>query len=144
MWIWNFRNKSDSYSIYLTKELRRMKRRFNGCKNMRRNKLLISGTGMYKLRHLFAREELRTAREAVKIWCYRKCYWSSFNCSFCLEIFEESAWYCAALSFGAGAMFGWTFGHEFANHWLQLYRLDTMAAQVKFLDWWEKKSAGRA
>ena len=37
MWIWNFRNKSDSYSIYLTKELRRMKRKFNGCKNMRSN-----------------------------------------------------------------------------------------------------------
>lgn len=50
----------------------------------------------------------------------------------------------AALSFGAGAVFGWTFGQEFANHWLQLYRLDAMAAQVKFLEWWEKKSAGRA
>ncbi|CAL5425575.1 unnamed protein product [Camellia sinensis] len=50
----------------------------------------------------------------------------------------------AVLSLGAGAVFGWTFGHEIANHWLQLYRLDTMAAQVKFLDWWEKKCAERA
>ncbi|XP_059664847.1 succinate dehydrogenase subunit 6, mitochondrial [Cornus florida] len=46
----------------------------------------------------------------------------------------------AALSFGAGAVFGFTFGQEFASHWLQLYRLDTMSAQVKFLEWWENKN----
>ncbi|XP_010533110.1 PREDICTED: succinate dehydrogenase subunit 6, mitochondrial-like [Tarenaya hassleriana] len=46
----------------------------------------------------------------------------------------------AALALGAGAVFGWTFGHEIANHSLQLYKLDTMAAQVKFLEWWERKS----
>ncbi|KAF2299829.1 hypothetical protein GH714_003938 [Hevea brasiliensis] len=45
----------------------------------------------------------------------------------------------AGLSFLAGGVFGWTFGQEIANHWLQLYRLDTMAAQVKFMEWWEKK-----
>lgn len=44
-----------------------------------------------------------------------------------------------ALSFGAGAVFGWTFGQEVANHWLQLYRLDTMASQVKFMEWWQNK-----
>ncbi|KAK4855036.1 hypothetical protein QYF36_003419 [Acer negundo] len=34
-----------------------------------------------------------------------------------------------ALSLGAGAVFGFTFGQEVASHWYQLYRLDTMAAQ---------------
>ncbi|KAF3944283.1 hypothetical protein ACB098_01G108600 [Castanea mollissima] len=50
----------------------------------------------------------------------------------------------AGLSFLAGGVFGWTFGQEVANHWLQLYRLDTMAAQVKFMEWWEKKSEGQS
>lgn len=48
----------------------------------------------------------------------------------------------AGLSFAAGAVFGWTFGQEFANHWFQLYRLDTVAAQVKFMEWWESKTKG--
>ncbi|KAL4184038.1 hypothetical protein AMTRI_Chr11g101350 [Amborella trichopoda] len=50
----------------------------------------------------------------------------------------------ALLSFGAGAVFGWTFGQEIANHWLELYRMDTMAAQLRFLDWWEKKCNGQS
>ncbi|KAE8037639.1 hypothetical protein FH972_010212 [Carpinus fangiana] len=50
----------------------------------------------------------------------------------------------AGLSFLAGGMFGWTFGQEVANHWLQLYRLDTLAAQAKFMEWWQNKSAGRS
>ncbi|KAK4281899.1 hypothetical protein QN277_013343 [Acacia crassicarpa] len=50
----------------------------------------------------------------------------------------------AGLSFVAGGVFGWTFGHEIANHALQLYRLDTASAQVKFMEWWEKKSQGRS
>ena len=50
----------------------------------------------------------------------------------------------AGLSFLAGGVFGWAFGQEVANHWLQLYRLDTMAAQVKFMEWWEKKSEGQS
>ncbi|WRX31683.1 hypothetical protein QQP08_024170 [Theobroma cacao] len=50
----------------------------------------------------------------------------------------------AGLSFAAGAVFGWTFGQEIANHWYQLYRLDTMAAQVKFLEWWESKCQRRS
>ncbi|KAJ0018630.1 hypothetical protein Pint_09411 [Pistacia integerrima] len=51
---------------------------------------------------------------------------------------------CTGLSLAAGAVFGWTFGHEVANQWFQLYRLDTMAAQVKFMEWWERKTEGRA
>lgn len=50
----------------------------------------------------------------------------------------------AGLSFLAGGVFGWTFGQEIANHWMQLYRLDTMAAQVKFMEWWENKCDGRS
>ncbi|KAK4369593.1 hypothetical protein RND71_013385 [Anisodus tanguticus] len=49
-----------------------------------------------------------------------------------------------ALSFGAGAVFGWTFGQEVANHWLQLYRMDTMASQVKFMEWWQNKVEGQS
>ena len=54
--------------------------------------------------------------------------------------FPQLYWIGAGLSFLAGGVFGWTFGHEIANHTLQLYRLDTLAAQVKFMEWWEKKS----
>lgn len=50
----------------------------------------------------------------------------------------------AGLSFVAGGAFGWTFGQEVANHWLQLYRLDTLAAQTKFKEWWVTKSEGRS
>ncbi|TXG73502.1 hypothetical protein EZV62_002081 [Acer yangbiense] len=49
-----------------------------------------------------------------------------------------------ALALGAGAVFGVTFGQEVASHWYQLYRLDTMAAQVKFMEWWQRKSEGRS
>lgn len=49
----------------------------------------------------------------------------------------------AALALGAGAVFGMSFGQEIANHSLQLYKLDTMAAQVTFMEWWEKKAEGR-
>lgn len=48
------------------------------------------------------------------------------------------------LSLAAGAVFGWTFGQEFANHYLQLYRMDTLAAQSKFMEWWEAKCADRS
>ncbi|KAK9727075.1 hypothetical protein RND81_05G256600 [Saponaria officinalis] len=50
----------------------------------------------------------------------------------------------AVLALGAGAVFGWTFGHEVANHSLQLYKVDTMSAQTKFLEWWESKTVGRS
>ncbi|KAF4371039.1 hypothetical protein CsatB_028433 [Cannabis sativa] len=49
----------------------------------------------------------------------------------------------AGLSLLAGGVFGWTFGQEAANHALQLYKLDTMVAQTKFLEWWENKTQGR-
>jgi hypothetical protein len=48
----------------------------------------------------------------------------------------------AGLSFLAGGVFGWTFGHEIANHALQLYRVDTLASEAKFLEWWKRKTEG--
>lgn len=50
----------------------------------------------------------------------------------------------AILSFGAGAAFGWVFGKEIANHTLRLYKFDCMDAQLKFFEWWEKKTEGRS
>nr|UER43483.1 succinate dehydrogenase 6 [Viscum album] len=44
------------------------------------------------------------------------------------------------LSLGAGAVMGWLMGHEVANHWLQLYRMDTVGAHVKFLEWMQARS----
>ncbi|PWA55996.1 hypothetical protein CTI12_AA423820 [Artemisia annua] len=46
-----------------------------------------------------------------------------------------------ALKLGAGAVFGMSFGQEIANLSLQLYKLDTMAARVNFMEWWQRKSA---
>ncbi|KAL5575070.1 hypothetical protein UlMin_016769 [Ulmus minor] len=43
------------------------------------------------------------------------------------------------LSFVASGIFGWTFGQEIAGHALQLYRLDTLTAHTKFLEWLENK-----
>ncbi|PWA86029.1 hypothetical protein CTI12_AA144840 [Artemisia annua] len=40
-----------------------------------------------------------------------------------------------ALNLGAGAVFGMSFGQEIAKLSLQLYKLDTMAARVKFMEW---------
>ncbi|KAF5751676.1 hypothetical protein HS088_TW02G00692 [Tripterygium wilfordii] len=45
----------------------------------------------------------------------------------------------AGLSFLAGSVFGWTFGQEVSNHAMQLYRLNTSAAQTKFVEWWQNK-----
>ncbi|CAH9050278.1 unnamed protein product [Cuscuta europaea] len=50
----------------------------------------------------------------------------------------------ALLSLGFGAMCGWTFGHEFGSHWLQLYRYNTVDAQAKFLEWWQNKAGGQS
>ncbi|XP_042043490.1 succinate dehydrogenase subunit 6, mitochondrial-like [Salvia splendens] len=44
------------------------------------------------------------------------------------------------LSFAFGAVVGFTLGAEAANHWYQLYRLDTVGAQVKFNEWLQKRT----
>ncbi|XP_042056033.1 succinate dehydrogenase subunit 6, mitochondrial-like [Salvia splendens] len=44
------------------------------------------------------------------------------------------------LSFAFGAVVGFTLGAEAANHWYQLYRLDTVGAHVKFNEWLQKRT----
>ena len=85
---------------------------------------------------------LRTAREAVKYAAAGSLLGAVSTAGIAWKYSRSP--HGAVLSFGAGAVFGWTFGQEFANHALQLYRLDTMAAQVKFLDWWVSKTEGRS
>ncbi|GAB4859886.1 succinate dehydrogenase [Ancistrocladus abbreviatus] len=84
---------------------------------------------------------LRTAREAVKFGLAGSAI-GAVSTSAMAWKYSRSP-HGALLSFAAGAVFGWTFGHEVGNHWLQLYRLDTLTAQAKFMEWWEKKSEGR-
>ncbi|KAH6826971.1 hypothetical protein C2S53_013316 [Perilla frutescens var. hirtella] len=45
-----------------------------------------------------------------------------------------------ALSLAFGAVVGFSLGAEVANHWYQLYRLDTVGAQVKFNEWLQKRA----
>ncbi|RZC59873.1 hypothetical protein C5167_007173 [Papaver somniferum] len=52
--------------------------------------------------------------------------------------------YCAVLALGLGAVVGYTVGKEAASHYYQLYRADTMASQVKFLEWVATKSEVRS
>ncbi|MBA0553100.1 hypothetical protein Golob_012316 [Gossypium lobatum] len=73
---------------------------------------------------------LKTAREAANIALYGSAIGAITTAGF--------AWKYSK-SLHGGAVFGWTFGQEIANHAYQLYRLDTMAAQAKFMDWWENK-----
>ncbi|GAU29144.1 hypothetical protein TSUD_59110 [Trifolium subterraneum] len=72
---------------------------------------------------------LKTAREAVQYGLTGSALGALFTAG-------------AGLSFLAGGVFGWTFGHEIANHTLQLYRVDTLASEAKFLEWWKRKTEG--
>ncbi|CAN1171119.1 Succinate dehydrogenase subunit 6, mitochondrial [Linum perenne] len=85
---------------------------------------------------------LKTAREAVSFGLTGSLLGAVSTAAFTWKY--SRSLHGAGLSFVAGGAFGWTFGHELANHWYQLYRMDTMAAQVKFMEWWEKKSEGRS
>lgn len=69
-----------------------------------------------------------------------------YGCNIREILFTSTIFYLpgTGLSLAAGAVFGWTFGQEFANHYLQLYRMDTLAAQSKFMEWWEAKCAERS
>ncbi|KAK6787954.1 hypothetical protein RDI58_016479 [Solanum bulbocastanum] len=84
---------------------------------------------------------LRTAREATKISAVGGIIGAVSTAGVTWKY--SRSLHGTALSLGAGAVFGWTFGQEVANHWLQLYRLDTMAAQVKFMEWWQNKVEGQ-
>ncbi|GMG98390.1 hypothetical protein Nepgr_000230 [Nepenthes gracilis] len=83
---------------------------------------------------------LRAAREAVKFGLAGSAIGALTIGSMAWKYSRSP--HGALLSVGAGAVFGWTYGHEIANHWLQLYRLDTLTAQAKFMEWWEKKTEG--
>ncbi|KAK9280037.1 hypothetical protein L1049_013722 [Liquidambar formosana] len=85
---------------------------------------------------------LRTTREAVKYAAAGSLIGAVSTAGVAWKYSRSP--HGAVLSLGAGAVFGWTFGQEFASHWLQLYRVDTMAAQVKFLDWWDSKTGGKS
>lgn len=41
-----------------------------------------------------------------------------------------------------GGLCGATFGKEVATHWYQLYKYKPGEAQLRFLYWWEDKTAG--
>ncbi|XP_068645786.1 succinate dehydrogenase subunit 6, mitochondrial-like [Aristolochia californica] len=81
---------------------------------------------------------LKTAREAATIAAYGSGIGAVSTAGLAWKYSKSP--HGAVMAFGAGAIFGWTFGQEIASHWLQLYRLDTMSAQMKFLDWWKQKS----
>ncbi|KAL9305444.1 Succinate dehydrogenase subunit 6 [Arabidopsis thaliana] len=81
---------------------------------------------------------LKTAREAVTFGVTGAALGAVSTAAFAWKYSRSP--HGAALSFLGGGVFGWTFGQEVANHTLQLYKLDTMAAQVKFMEWWERKS----
>ncbi|KAI5667093.1 hypothetical protein M9H77_16946 [Catharanthus roseus] len=84
---------------------------------------------------------LKTAREAVKFGAVGSLVGAVTTAGWTWKYSRSP--HGAALSFGAGAVFGWTFGQEIANHYLQLYRLDTLTAQAKFMEWWQNKVEGR-
>ncbi|XP_021720591.1 succinate dehydrogenase subunit 6, mitochondrial-like [Chenopodium quinoa] len=85
---------------------------------------------------------LKTAREAVNYGLVGSAVGAVTTAGVCWKYSKSP--HGAVLALGAGAVFGWTFGAEIGNHALQLYRLDTLAAQIKFMEWWEKKTEGRS
>ncbi|XP_060169970.1 succinate dehydrogenase subunit 6, mitochondrial-like isoform X2 [Lycium barbarum] len=85
---------------------------------------------------------LRTAREAAKFGAVGGLVGAVSTAGVTWKY--SRSLHGTALSFGAGAVFGWTFGQVVANHWLQLYRMDTMASQVKFMEWWQNKVEGQS
>ncbi|KAH9622660.1 hypothetical protein KSS87_022630 [Heliosperma pusillum] len=85
---------------------------------------------------------LKTAREAVKYGLVGTAIGAVSSAGVAWKYSKSP--HGAVLALGAGAVCGWTFGAEVANHALQLYRLDTLTAQTKFMEWWETKSASRS
>ncbi|CAM6100020.1 unnamed protein product [Calypogeia fissa] len=48
----------------------------------------------------------------------------------------------AFLGFLGGSVVGWTLAEEGANLGLGLYKFDCLDTNLKFLDWWKKKTEG--
>ncbi|KAL3530253.1 hypothetical protein ACH5RR_009575 [Cinchona calisaya] len=85
--------------------------------------------------------ELKTARDAVKYGAVGSAVGAVTTAGWAWKY--SKSLHGAGLSLAADTVFGWKFGQEIANHHLQLYRLDTMAAQTKFMEWWQKKVEGQ-
>ncbi|XP_031481651.1 succinate dehydrogenase subunit 6, mitochondrial [Nymphaea colorata] len=85
---------------------------------------------------------LKLAREAAKISAVGSVIGAVSTAGFSWKYSKSP--HGALLSLGFGAVVGWTFGQEIASHWFQLYKYDTMAAQLKFFDWWESKTERRS
>ncbi|KAL3530285.1 hypothetical protein ACH5RR_009607 [Cinchona calisaya] len=84
---------------------------------------------------------LKTARDAVKYGAVGSIVGAVTTAGWAWKY--SRSLHGAGLSLAAGAVFGWTFGQEIAKHQQQLYRLDTMTAQTKFMEWWQKKVEGQ-
>uniref|UniRef100_A0A7N0RCD9 Uncharacterized protein n=1 Tax=Kalanchoe fedtschenkoi TaxID=63787 RepID=A0A7N0RCD9_KALFE len=83
---------------------------------------------------------LKTDREVIKYAAVGSAIGAGSTAGVAFE-FSKSP-HRTVLALGAGAFCGMVSGKEVANHALQLYKLDTMAAQVKFLDWWASRAQG--
>ncbi|KAL3530264.1 hypothetical protein ACH5RR_009586, partial [Cinchona calisaya] len=70
---------------------------------------------------------LKTARDAVKYGAVGSNVGAVTTAGWAWKY--SRSLHGAGLSLAAGTVFGWTFRQETANHHLQLYRLDTMAAR---------------
>ncbi|KAI3670361.1 hypothetical protein L1987_87952 [Smallanthus sonchifolius] len=80
-----------------------------------------------------ARCLLKKTRDAVKFLAVGGIVGAMSTAAFAWKYSKSP--HGAALSLGAGAVFGMSFGQEIANHSLQLYRLDTMASQENPKQW---------
>ncbi|KAL5725870.1 succinate dehydrogenase [Ranunculus cassubicifolius] len=85
---------------------------------------------------------VKAAREATKISMYGAAIGAISSAAFAYKYSKSP--HGAVLALGAGGVFGTVFGAEAGNHMFQLYRLDTVTAQKKFMEWWENKSEGRS
>ncbi|KAF8404302.1 hypothetical protein HHK36_009185 [Tetracentron sinense] len=85
---------------------------------------------------------LKAAREGAKFAVVGGAIGAIYTAAFVWKYSRSP--HGAVLSFGVGGVFGSTIGQEIASHWLQLYKMDTSAAEVKFVDWWVKKNEGQS
>ncbi|XP_011090279.1 succinate dehydrogenase subunit 6, mitochondrial [Sesamum indicum] len=83
---------------------------------------------------------LKTAREAAKFGVVSAAVGAVSTAGYAWRWSKSP--HGTALSFAFGAVVGGTFGLEIANHWHQLYRLDTMGSQVKFYEWLQNRAGG--
>ncbi|KAL0437092.1 UNVERIFIED_CONTAM: Succinate dehydrogenase subunit, mitochondrial [Sesamum radiatum] len=81
---------------------------------------------------------LKTAREAAKFGVVGAAVGAVSTAGYAWRWSRSP--HGTALSFAFGAVVGGTFGLEIANHWYQLYRLDTMGSQVKFYEWLQNRA----